>query len=207
MAEERVMAEDRRNERCDGQCATEGGAGAHGAETPPRGGSGLTPEVVVPDRELGAYRRKMRLIEFTHSSTRATVLMVAAALVALFIENVPFLPALADFWHDASVGFTVGGFTAQMSVGHFVNDFLMACFFLLVGLEIKREMVAGESPSRARRCCRSWRRSAGRRFPPSSTWASRREAVTRRAGASRWRATSPSAWASSPCSERGSRRA
>ena len=75
MAEERRMAEDRRNERCDGQCATEGGAGAHGAETPPRGGSGLTPEVVVPDRELGAYRRKMRLIEFTHSSTRATVPM------------------------------------------------------------------------------------------------------------------------------------
>lgn len=144
MAEERRMAEDRRNERRDGQCATEGGAGACGAETPPRSGSGLTPEVVVPDRELGAYRRKMRLIEFTHSSTRATVLMVAAALVALFIENVPFLPALADFWHDAHVGFTVGGFTAQMSVGHFVNDFLMACFFLLVGLEIKREMVAGE---------------------------------------------------------------
>lgn len=120
------MAEDRR-------------AGKRPAE-----GAELTPEVVVPGEGRGAYRRKMRLIEFTHSSTRATVLMVAAALVALFIENVPFLPGLADFWHDASIGFSLGGLEAHLSVGHFVNDLLMACFFLLVGLEIKREMVAGE---------------------------------------------------------------
>ncbi len=103
-----------------------------------------TPEAVVSGGGRKAYRRSVRLAEFAHSSTRATVVMVVAALAALVIENFPGSPGLAGFWHTTYIGFSLGGFAARLSLEHFVNDFLMAFFFLLVGLEIKRETVAGE---------------------------------------------------------------
>lgn len=65
------------------------------------------------------------------------VLMVAAA-VALIVANSP----LADDYF-ASLHWYVGG----LSLGHWINDGLMAIFFLLVGLEIKREMAVGQLAS------------------------------------------------------------
>lgn len=65
------------------------------------------------------------------------VLMVAAA-IALIVANSP----LADGYF-ASLYWYVGG----LSLGHWINDGLMAIFFLLVGLEIKREMAVGQLAS------------------------------------------------------------
>ena len=90
------------------------------------------------------HHRKRKLLEFTHSSTRATMLMLAAAVAAFVIENTPVLPYFAEFWHTFEVGFTIGGFSPHLSLEHLINDFLMAIFFLMVGLEIKFEMTAGE---------------------------------------------------------------
>lgn len=90
------------------------------------------------------HRRRRKLLEFTHSSTRATMLMLAAAILALIIENTPILPYFADFWHTFEIGFSIGDFAPHLTLEHFINDFLMALFFLLVGLEIKFEMTAGE---------------------------------------------------------------
>ena len=90
------------------------------------------------------HRRKRKLLEFTHSSTRATMLMLAAAVAAFAIENTPALPYFTEFWHSFELGFWLGDFAPHMTVGHFINDFLMALFFLIVGLEIKFEMTAGE---------------------------------------------------------------
>ena len=90
------------------------------------------------------HRRKRKLLEFTHSSTRATMLMLAAAVAALVIENTPVLPYFAEFWRTFDIGISLGDFAPHLSLEHFINDFLMAIFFLLVGLEIKFEMTAGE---------------------------------------------------------------
>ena len=90
------------------------------------------------------HRRKRKLLEFTHSSTRATMLRLAAAVAALVIENTPVLPYFAEFWHTFDIGISLGDFAPRLSLEHFINDFLMAIFFLLVGLEIKFEMTAGE---------------------------------------------------------------
>lgn len=90
-----------------------------------------------------AQRRK-RFFEFTHSSTRSTILMLCAALAALLIENTPVLPNFADFWNTTYVGLSFGEVAPQISIGHFINDFLMAIFFLIVGLDIKFELTAGE---------------------------------------------------------------
>lgn len=115
----------------------EGGSCANAPSVPP------TMQVFEPEVRKH-HRRKRKLLEFTHSSTKATMIMLAAAVVAIIIENTPALPYFADFWHSFELGFSIGGFSPHMSIGHFINDFLMALFFLLVGLEIKFEMTAGE---------------------------------------------------------------
>lgn len=101
-------------------------------------------ESLIEPEARRAQRRKHKFLEFTHSSTRATMLMVAAALLAFAIENTPALPYFNSLWHDVHLGFTIGAFSPEISLGHFINDFLMALFFLMVGLEIKYEMTAGE---------------------------------------------------------------
>lgn len=101
-------------------------------------------EAILEPEARKQHRRKRKFLEFTHSSTRATMLMVAAALVAFAIENTPALPYFNALWHDVHLGFTIGSFSPEISLGHFINDFLMALFFLMVGLEIKYEMTAGE---------------------------------------------------------------
>lgn len=90
------------------------------------------------------HRRKRKFLEFTHSSTRATMFMLAAAVAALVIENTPLLPTFGEFWHTFEIGFSIGPFAPHLTLEHFINDFLMALFFLMVGLEIKFEMTAGE---------------------------------------------------------------
>lgn len=90
------------------------------------------------------HRRKKKLLEFTHSSTRATMIMLGAAVLALIIENTPLLPTFGEFWNSFYLGISIGSFEPHISIGHFINDFLMALFFLVVGLEIKYEFTAGE---------------------------------------------------------------
>lgn len=67
---------------------------------------------------------------------------MAAALIALIVANSPLGPG-----YDAILHLYVG----PLSVSHWINDGLMAVFFLLVGLEIKREMIDGQLSTWPRR--------------------------------------------------------
>ncbi len=78
---------------------------------------------------------------FIKGEATAGLLLMAAAALALIIAN----SALAPLYMSA-LDFQVG----SMSVLHIINDGLMAVFFLLVGLEIKREVVGGELSTRAK---------------------------------------------------------
>ncbi|MEY8561816.1 Na+/H+ antiporter NhaA [Eggerthellaceae bacterium 3-80] len=91
----------------------------------------------------GHQKRYKKLIQFTHSSTKAAAVMLLAAVVALIIANTPAYEGFLHFWHT-DVGFIFGEKQATMSLAHIINDVFMAIFFLLVGLEVKYELTVGE---------------------------------------------------------------
>jgi Na+:H+ antiporter, NhaA family len=82
----------------------------------------------------------------------------------------------------------IGDFSISEDLRHWVNDGLMAIFFFVVGLEIKRELVVGELTETRRAALPVVAALAAWSFPRSST---SRSARARAAGASRWRPTSP----------------
>ncbi|WP_457637140.1 Na+/H+ antiporter NhaA [Oceanithermus sp.] len=71
------------------------------------------------------------------------VLLFAAALLAFAVSNSPWAQAYFDL-QGVYLKLQVGDWVLKKSLLHFVNDFLMAFFFLLVGLELKREILTGE---------------------------------------------------------------
>jgi NhaA family Na+:H+ antiporter len=71
------------------------------------------------------------------------VVLLAAAAVALVWANSPWLSAYEALW-GTELAVEVGRWTLALDLRHWVNDGLMALFFFVVGLEIKRELVAGE---------------------------------------------------------------
>ena len=91
----------------------------------------------------GHQRRYHKIVELTHSTTKAAGVMLLGAIIALFVANTALHEGFYEFWHtEVSIGF--GDAHAEMSLAHIINDILMAVFFLLVGLEIKYEMTVGE---------------------------------------------------------------
>ena len=79
---------------------------------------------------------------FLKSESAGGLLLMGSAALALIVANSPLG---ADYFHGLHVK------VAGLSLAHWVNDGLMAVFFLLVGLEIKRETVDGELSSWSRR--------------------------------------------------------
>jgi Na+:H+ antiporter, NhaA family len=87
---------------------------------------------------------------FLSAETAGGIMLVLSAAIALAWANSPWGDAYQHFWHTpVAIGF--GEHALTMSLEHWVNDGLMVIFFLLVGLEIKREVVVGElaSPRKA----------------------------------------------------------
>ncbi len=81
--------------------------------------------------------------EFAHTEASGGLVLLAAAVAALVWANSPFAHSYHDFWHSSfSVG--VGEFVVSQPLEIWINDGLMAVFFFVVGLEIKREAMTGE---------------------------------------------------------------
>lgn len=80
---------------------------------------------------------------FLHLSSAGGILVLACTAIALVLANSPWFPAFEHLLH-APIGLRLGGGHYEKSLWHLINDGLMAVFFLLVGLEIKRELLLGE---------------------------------------------------------------
>ncbi len=83
------------------------------------------------------------LLEFLKTEGGGGVVLLAAAMVALVWANSPWQGTYHDLWHH-EIGIGPERWGLQESLQHWINDALMALFFFVVGLEIKRELVRGE---------------------------------------------------------------
>jgi len=84
--------------------------------------------------------------EFIQNQRTVGILLILCTATSLFVANSVYSDSYTHFWHK-EISLIISDFHIGMSLGHFINDALMAIFFLLVGLEIKRELFEGELSS------------------------------------------------------------
>ena len=84
--------------------------------------------------------------DFAHKQSSGGILLIAATVIALVWANSPWGEGYAALWHTKlTVG--IGDFSISKDLTHWINDGLITVFFLVVGLEIKREVLVGELSS------------------------------------------------------------
>lgn len=83
---------------------------------------------------------------FVNNNYAGGVILVLSSVFAMIAANTDLFASFNDIWH-INADFAIGSFKLEMSLLHWVNDALMAIFFFVVGLEIKREMMVGELSS------------------------------------------------------------
>jgi len=106
-------------------------------------------EATLSDAMLGTLGHRVRAtaLDFASWGPSAGVLLLVATVLALVLSNSPVGDAFASFWHR-ELGFVLDQWHFGMSLQHWVNDGLLTIFFLVVGLEIKREFTVGHLANR-----------------------------------------------------------
>jgi Na+/H+ antiporter NhaA len=125
--------------------------------SPPAGG---TPVDRTPWREQGS--RGLRA--FLATETGSAGLLLVATVVALVWANSPLSGAYDDLW-EAHLRIDLAGAHIDEDLRHWVNDGLMAFFFYVVGLEIRRELALGELRDRRAAAVPAIAAVAGMAFP------------------------------------------
>jgi NhaA family Na+:H+ antiporter len=79
---------------------------------------------------------------FINNSTTSGIVLFASTILALILANSPLKETYHHFWENT---FTIGfsDFIISKSLHHWINDGLMSVFFFVIGLELKREVIAG----------------------------------------------------------------
>ena len=80
---------------------------------------------------------------FFERETSGSILLLASTAIALIWANSPLRDSYSGLW-EIELGIRAGGFELFKSLHHWINDGLMAVFFFVIGLEIKREVLVGE---------------------------------------------------------------
>jgi NhaA family Na+:H+ antiporter len=110
------------------------------------------PNLPSPDEQTGLVSAvKERIVDpltdFLDDEVWGGLLLLAAAIAALVWANSPWSESYFDLWHThLNVG--IGDAAIDLDLHGWVNDLLMALFFFVVGMEIKRELVTGELQDR-----------------------------------------------------------
>ncbi len=85
------------------------------------------------------------LNQFIHLETTTSLLLFAFSVFAVIWANSPYGSAYEQLWHyKFTIGFANTNFHLEKSLILWINDGLMAIFFFVIGLEVKREVLAGE---------------------------------------------------------------
>ncbi len=85
--------------------------------------------------------------EFFQSEESSGIILILCTITSILIANSPLGKGFMDFWHT-KFGFEIGAIALNQSLEVWINDGLMAIFFLLIGLEIEREIYVGELSDR-----------------------------------------------------------
>ncbi len=83
------------------------------------------------------------LTDFLDDEVLGGVILLAAAIAALVWANSPWSDSYFSFW-GSYLNVDLGAIDIKLDLQHWINDLLMAVFFFVVGVEIKRELVSGE---------------------------------------------------------------
>jgi NhaA family Na+:H+ antiporter len=104
---------------------------------------------LVADAMLGTLGHRVRsaALDFASWGPSAGVLLLLATLLAVALTNSALEPGFDAFW-EQDFGFALDGASFELSLRHWINDGLLTVFFLVVGLEIKREFTVGHLASR-----------------------------------------------------------
>jgi Na+:H+ antiporter, NhaA family len=98
-------------------------------------------ENLLPEEPIDKVLEPLR--RFLHIQTASGIVLLVATILALVLANSSLSGPFLAFW-KTKVGLRFGGFEMIYSLQHWINDFLMAIFFFVIGLEVKRELVVGE---------------------------------------------------------------
>jgi len=106
-------------------------------------------EVSFADAIVGSLGHRVRAaaLDFASWAPGAGLLLLLASVLAVLLTNTPVGPAFEKLWH-MELGLVLGDAALRMSLLHWVDDGLLTLFFLVVGLEIKRELSVGHLASR-----------------------------------------------------------
>jgi NhaA family Na+:H+ antiporter len=101
------------------------------------------------DAMLGSLGHRVRAaaLDFASWAPSAGILLLVASILAVALTNSLWGPAFEGLWQKPW-GLTFGDSNFLMSLLHWINDGLLTIFFLVVGLEIKREFTVGHLASR-----------------------------------------------------------
>ena len=102
-----------------------------------------SPSPESPERDSPLDRLLRPFVEFTRIEAAGGILLLTCALLALLWANSPFANSYTALW-DTKVTVAIGSFKIAKPLLLWINDGLMAVFFFVVGLEIKREVLVGE---------------------------------------------------------------
>ena len=98
---------------------------------------------MAKDEPLPELEQVSPLALFLKQDAVAACLLLLSALAALIVANSPAHEWYEHLWHT-HLGLSLGDWTLDQTLHHWINDGLMAIFFFMVGLEIKRELLVGE---------------------------------------------------------------
>ena len=96
----------------------------------------------LPRAQDLAERALATLERFLHVEAASGVVLLGAAVIALICANSPFAHSYYEFWH-LPLSIKLGSFAFSHSLHFWINDALMTVFFLVVGMEIRREIHEG----------------------------------------------------------------
>ncbi len=105
---------------------------------------GLWDRAALAEAMLGSLGHRVRsaTLDFARWAPSAGLLLLVATLVAVLLTNSPIAPRFAGLW-EQTLGVTAAGRAFVLTLLQWVNDGLLTVFFLVVGLEIKREFTVG----------------------------------------------------------------